>query len=492
MNRRETALHHTVAYTTIRRPGASEKRIYVLYILDDEHCVPVAMLPLVEYVLEYGRTRSLAWQRELTRAVGLLIDFLQAKVEHFRSMKSRPHVLADFADALVDGTIDQAGDDQSRLFWEPKSIARATLLLNAVTDFSDWLVNRYVATALNPWKTANLAEQIAYWRRFEKRRAHALLRHTMSSVTHESRAKLARTVQVKRKAAAVLPGAPPKTFPDVRMQDLILTGFALRGKSVSLPWHDQINVRDAMITILLHGGGLRESEPFHLFVSDVAIDPRNPNSALVRLYHPEQGAAPDDFIDPVTIKRIAGDREHYLKSKWNLEPRNLIHGRFHAGWKDLQLTDQRGRYALVHWFPSFWGEVFLQLFKIYITKHRSRHCTHPYLFVSQKDSVAGDPYTIDSFRQAHAKAVRKIGLEPSKEFGTTPHGHRHAFGQALVNAGVDQKVVQHALHHKSIESQTPYTLPTAEQVANTLKEAESRLRKVTGHAIAESLIDVTS
>jgi hypothetical protein len=111
-------------------------------------------------------------------------------------MKSRPHVLAAFADALVDGTIDQVGDDQSRLFWEPKSIARATVILNAVIDFSDWLVNRYGATALNPWKAANLAEQIAYWRRFEKRRAHALLRHTMSSVAHESQERMGSGLQI--------------------------------------------------------------------------------------------------------------------------------------------------------------------------------------------------------------------------------------------------------------------------------------------------------
>lgn len=488
--RRETARYHTVVHTLIRRAGRSDARIYVLYLLTEDAAAPMAMLPLVEYVLEHGRTRSLAWQRELARAVGLFVDFLQANFEHFRGMDSRPQVLAAFADALVGGTVDRTGDDTSRLFWEPKSIARSTVVLNSVTTFSDWLVDRYAAIALNPWKTANLAEQIAYWRRFEKRRANALLMHTMSRDAYASSATQVRTVQIKRKAAAVTPGTPPKTFPDARMQDLILTGFALRGKPASLPWYERINVRDAMITILLHGGGLRESEPFHLFVSDVAIDPRNPNNTLVRLYHPEQGSAPNDFVDPISGKHIPGDRESYLRTKWNLDPRNLTHGRFHAGWKDLQLTDQRGKYALVHWFPSYWGEVFLQLFKIYITKFRSRHCHHPYLFVSHKDSVAGDPYTIDSYRQAHAKAVRRIGLEPSKEFGTTPHGHRHAFGQALVNAGVEQKVVQHALHHKSIESQTPYTLPSAVQVAAALKEAEGRLRNADGKVAGDQAVNL--
>jgi hypothetical protein len=361
------------------------------------------------------------------------------------------------------------------LYWEPKSIARATVVLNAVTGFSDWLVNRYAATALNPWRAASFAEQIAYWRRFDKRRANALLSHTMNRDDHIDAAKRARAVQIRRKVPRAHASAP-KTFPDASFSDLITKGFTLPGKSSSLPWHERINVRDAMITILLHGGGLRESEPFHLYVSDVALDPLNSNRALVRLFHPEQGAAPDDFLDPISGKRLQGDRETYLRTKWRLEPRNLLHGRFHAGWKDLQLTDQKAKYALVHWFPGFWGEVFLFLFRIYIAKFRSRHYPHPYLFVSHKDSVAGDPYTIDSYRQAHAKAVKRIGLPVGKDYGTTPHGHRHAYGQSMVNAGVEQKIVQHALHHKSIESQTPYTIPTPDTVDRTLEAAEARLR----------------
>jgi integrase len=474
--RRETARYHTVTYTLIRRSGRIDVRIYVLYLLLPGATAPVAMLQLVEYILEYGRTRSLAWQRELTRAVGLMVDFLQANACHFKDTEHRPHVLAAFADALVGGTINQEGEDLSGLYWEPKSIARSTVILNAVTAFSDWLVNRYATTALNPWKTASMAEQIAYWRRFEKRRAHALLRHTMDRADHVAAAQRARTVQIQRKSVSVRQGSSPKTFPDSRISDLITSGFAMPGKSDSLPWYERINVRDAMITILLHGGGLRESEPFHLYVTDVAVDPRNPNSALVRLFHPEQGSAPDDFIDPISGKRIQGDRETYLRTKWHLEPRNLTHGRFHAGWKDLQLTDQREKYALVHWFPSFWGEVFLFLFRIYLTRFRSRHYPHPYIFVSHKEGVAGDMYTIDSYRQAHAKAVKRVGLEVGKEHGTTPHGHRHAYGQSLVNAGVDQKLVQHAMHHKSIESQAPYTIPSLDLVSNTLKVAEEKLR----------------
>ncbi|OUL68171.1 gamma-mobile-trio recombinase GmtY [Paraburkholderia hospita] len=474
--RREYARYHTVVHTVVRRAGRPEIRIYVLYLCAEVTAKPAPMLSLVEYVIEHGRTRSLAWQRDVARAVGLLVDFLHANAEHFRSEPSRPQVLAAFADALVGGTIDMGGSDPSGLYWEPKSVSRARVILNAATAFSDWLVSRYDTTALNPSRSASVAEQIAYWRRFEKRRAHALLSHTMNRSDHVDAAKRARTVQILRKTA-VAHGSAPKTFPDTAMADLITKGFALPGKDLFLPWYERINVRDAMITILLHGGGLRESEPFHLYVTDVAIDPLAPTRAMVRLFHPEQGIAPPDFLDPVTKKKLHGDREIYLRTKWQLEPRTLLHGRFHAGWKDLQLTDQSEKYALVHWFPGFWGEVFLFLFRIYITRYRSRRYAHPYLFVSHKDMVAGDPYTIDSFRQAHAKAVRRIGLAVGKDLGTTPHGHRHAYGQSLVSAGIDQKSVQYALHHKAIESQAPYTMPTPVAIDSALSAAESRLRQ---------------
>lgn len=483
--RKETARFHTVAHTLIRKPGLPDRRAYVLYVLEGDDYRPQALLPLVEYTLEQGRSRSTAWQRELARAVGLFIDFLRANQAIFRQQHDRPLVLAAFAEALVGGTIDRDTNDPSGLYWEPKSLSRATLLLNAVTAFSDWLVNRYDTTPLNPWKSASVAEQIAYWRRFDKRRVHALLSHTYGCEEAVERSKLARMVVVQRKSISH-DVTPAKCFPMDQVWPLLTEGLTVPGKSKARHLHERMNIRDILITILLHGGGLRESEPFHLYVSDVAIDPHNPKSALVRLYHPERGTAPDDYIDPISGKVINADREEYLRVKWGLQPRNLEVGRFHAGWKNLKLSNGRENYAMVHWFPSYWGEVFLSLFKVYITKQRSRHCAHPYLFVSLKDTVAGEAYTVNSYRQAHAKAVKRIGLLPAKGFGTTPHGHRHAYAQQLTDAGLGTEVIQAALHHKSPESQRVYKEPPTEKVNAALRAASTNLKPSTDFSFVES------
>jgi len=473
--RREVGRHHAVIFTLIRNPGAPDRRMHVLYLLDPA-APPKPLAMLAEYMVDVGRARVLSWQRDTARAVGLLVDFLVANTAKLRS-ETNPKVLAKFAEALVGGTLDLNGDDPSGLFWEPKTVSRARNLLRAITAFSDWAENRYGTRPLNPWRGASISEQIAFWRRRDKRNANSLLGYASDRSDNQARAQTRRVVAIQRKITTAI-GQDVKFFPSDRFWDLLFEGFSIRGKQRSPLPYERLSLKDILITILLHGGGLRESEPFHLYVSDVGVDPQNPESAVVRLYHPEQGAAPADYVDPLTGKHIRGDREEYLRARWQMQPRNLVEGRFKAGWKDLHLFDQREKYALVHWFPSEWGELFLFFFRLYIIHCRSRHSQHPFLFVSQKAGFEGAPYTIDSYRQAHATAVRRIGLFPTKSAGTTPHGHRHAYGQRLADARTDELTIQRVMHHKSPASQSVYTEAPAAKIAEALAIAQQRLAGV--------------
>ena len=473
--RREISRHHTVIFTLVRNPGAPHRRLHVLYLLQPAS-PPRPLVSLIDYVVDVGRARALAWQRHTARAVGLFVDFLIANTGRLKE-QSNPKVFALFAEALIGGTLDLDGGDPCGLFWEPKTVSCARQLLGAVTAFSDWLGNRYGARPLNPTREATIAEQIGYWRGLDKRKPHALLGYATYRSDHQARAQIVRTVGIQRTQATAI-GQEVKAFPSERIFDLLFTGFATRSKQGSSLTHESLNLKDILITILLHGGGLRESEPFHLFVSDVGVDPLNPNSAIVRLYHPEQGAAPADYADALSGRHISGDREEYLRVRWKMRPRTLTEGRFKAGWKDLHLFDQREKYALVHWFAPAWGELFLTLFKPYIIHCRSRHCQHPFLFVSQRADFDGAPYTVDSYRQAHAVAVRRIGLSPAKALGTTPHAHRHAYGRRLADAGVDQLTIQRVMHHKSPASQVVYTEPPAAAIAAALAAAHSRLHGI--------------
>lgn len=484
--RKEIAKYHTVVFTLVKKPGVPPRRMNVLYLLAEEG--PQPLLPFVDYVIETGHGSSLSWQRTAARSIGLFIDFLTANAETLRTSGHLPKPLALFAEALAYGTIDIEGKDTSGLFWEPKNRNVVRLTLNTVNEFGDWLANRFGMARINPWRNSTVAEQIAFWRANDQRRGHQLLGYTNSAATLRHRAATARSVVVAGNDSTFTLQAP-KIFPRDRFGDLLFKGFIRPDKQHETDIHERLNIRNCLISILLHGGGLRESEPFHLYVSDVSINPRNPNGALVKLFHPVDGRAPADFVDPISSNQIVGTREQYLRQKYQLEPRNLVAGRFRAGWKRLLLSNTRDRCAYVYWFPEFWGEVFLSLFRIYITKCRSRHSRHPFLFVSEKEDVEGEPYSISSFRQAHARAVERIGLAPLKENGTTPHGHRHACGQNLADAGIDPLIIREVLHHTNLHSQEIYTAAPSAKVIQALAVAEKTLHeKLLAQGVAEALV----
>ena len=96
---------------------------------------------------------------------------------------------------------------------------------------------------------------------------------------------------------------------------------------------------------------------------------------------------------------------------------------------------------------------------------------HPFAFVSHSPQYKGEMMPLRTQRESHEKAVVSIGLVVGKNYGTSAHGHRHAYGQRLKNADIDNKIKQVAMHHKSIESQKVYTEPTVADVTASLNNA---------------------
>lgn len=78
-------------------------------------------------------------------------------------------------------------------------------------------------------------------------------------------------------------------------------------------------------------------------------------------------------------------------------------------------------------------------------------------------------------RESHEKAVEKIDLLFGKKYGTTPHGHRHAYGQRLKKANISNRNIQITMHHKSMMSQEVYTEPTVAEVTASLNNATASL-----------------
>lgn len=449
--------------------GASVE-IPVLLLADGERTR--VLEPLVDYLLANAHARSWSWMRKVCQAVGLLLDYIEVNQSSFE----RPQALFDaFAKRVYSGTIGEDGRDPSGLYWLPRRSETARQLLSVLSDFSDAMHSQLGTTQLNPWRNATSYEQRLRWAAFVNKSERSFLGHLDTKATASEAAKTARNTRLRRTPLG--DSAKTKAFPDARLEELLFQGFLVPGRQQNQDVVERYDWRGICLTLLLNGGGLRDCEPFHLWVHDVTADPQDPSVALVRVFHPEDGAAPRDFRGP--NGRHMPNREAYLAAKHpGYGPRNRATGNYHAGWKNPKLSDASQKYLHVHWFPRDMGRLFLQAWKLYMYQRLQARIgahKHPFLFVSFRGDQRGEPYTIDAFRDAHARAIKRIGLEPSKMNGTTEHGHRHAYGQRISSTAPGERVVQAGLHHRSAESQAVYTEPSIERVTRVLSEVTDSL-----------------
>lgn len=461
--------HVKVLSKTIRDNTGLINKLPVLLVEQGGEVTP--LWSLHEYFVK-NKVNSNSRRIKLIQIVGLLLDYMDSNANYF----STPlEFFNSFTEAIYSGTINEEGYDPSGLYWLPKRVYHGRDLLGLLSEYSDWMHTEYGTLPLNPWRKATKYEERLNWAAQINKSHKSFLGHLDSTLKMSETARRARSVMLRRAPSS--DGSPPKIFPEDKIHNLLWEGFKVRDKENRLNFLEKYNWRDIAITILLHGGGLRESEPFHIWVQDVMPDPYDSKLALVRVYHPSEGSAPKDLKMP-TNGRYITNREAYLKIKYGLLPRNKLTGDLrYAGWKNPKMSDGQQNYMQVHWFPSQWGYLFMQVWKMYMAQRIREKIldTHPFLFVSFKDKQKGELYTMESYKQSHKRAVKKIGLTVGKMLGTTAHGHRHAYGQRVENANLDHKVIQAGMHHKSIDSQSVYTEPTIDRVTRALATASEAL-----------------
>jgi site-specific recombinase XerD len=305
---------------------------------------------------------------------------------------------------------------------------------------------------------------------YQYRRNIAFLGHTWNpNISIQSSDFLRRNVLPK-----TLPSHEPE-FDDSYFEALLFRGFKVRG---------QYDYRNMLITLLLHGGGLRVSEAFHLYISDVQPHWENPNIAFVCVHHPSLGLAPNNWLDPITGKN--GSRQRYLAHEFGLSPRSSVLDRTEAGWKEPMLD--RKWYMQVWWLPpEYYGHIFMSIWKCYMEQIANITRSHPYAFINTHRNP-GDIYTMKSYFKAYYAAIERIGLIPSKKNGTTPHGGRHAYGRRAARANIHTRIIQRMMHHCSPNSQEVYTRPQNAEINNALKIAIVKLEENTLYNFTENFV----
>jgi len=417
------------------------------------------LLPLLDYCVSRQHDRSISWMKKLVQAVGLFLDYLDANPNEPQHW----HLYRNFAQKLYAGTFSlETGLDPSYLCWEVRDWKSSNSIQIQLTDFFNWLGQTNTsASLLNPRYEGSIYDKKLDYAAYIYRRNSAFLGHTWAV---NPRTEHLTSFLTRPKQRVATHCKEPPEFPSDRFEELLFKGFRVGGR---------YDYRGMLITLLLHGAGFRDSEPFHLYFADVHRDPMEPGSALVLIHHPEIGIAPDDWRDEKGRQK-RGTRRSYLTNKWGLLPRTVITGRRAAGWKNPKLDGDY--YMRAWWFEPAYGKLFLQIWERYIEQAVMIERNHPFAFVNLDREPVGGMYTIDTFRACHAAAVRRLNLPYGKLHGTTEHGHRHSYAQRLRRAGISEKLLQTFLHHKSIDSQAVYTTPTTSESLLALSQAHEHMR----------------
>lgn len=444
--------------------------------------LPVLLTPsgvvtqLLEYSLSRAGNRSLVWIGNQVRYVKLFLEYFARNPHEANSYR----LFMNFAQKLHVGTYDlNVGLDKSELCWRPRRSLDVQGIVTGLTDFFDYVVaNNANAVNPNPRYLGGRYEQMLDEAAYQHRREKAFLGHGWATNASSSQSSLAigRMVRV-RTSLSVEPGDTP-AFPEEKFLDLLLKGFKVGRR---------YDYRSMLITVLLHGAGFRASEPFHLYVTDVFPDPVDTTKAVVMIHHPAEGAAPKDWVNERGLP-MAGNRRAYLQEKYAMKPRQEIMGKLHAGWKGGRHERSfESYYFRAYWFHEMYAELFLKLWYKYLEERLPIKVNHPFAFINMYRGEVGNPYSLSKFSNAHAAAVERIGLEVSKALGTTPHGHRHAFGRRLQGAGFSAEQIRIFMHHSAIESQAVYTQPSLSEKLCALKDASAKLSALPVEHLADAI-----
>lgn len=404
----------------------------------------------LRYLYEYSH-KSNSWKKASTYALKLLMKY----AVKFEDLFDSPlYLLKSFADTLCAGTIDlETLQDESGLFWRPKKSSYVAKIIFHITSYAEFIArqNGFEENMTNPVRKASTYEERMNLYAFYHKNKNVFLSHLNSTEKAKINAEKIRHINIKRESSVYSIGGDIKRFPSDSIDSFIYEGLRLD--------NGQHDYKSMAMVMLMHYGGLRVSELFHLFINDIVVAPELDDGILVRVYDPVYGEPPDNFFST---------RLEYLNINFGLMPRNKMYGKLEAGWKNPLLTDKR-RFFEVYFSSSERAREFKSIWINYLKLqyiNPSIGKAHPYLFVNSY----GNPETIANFRKLYVNGLEKIGLQSKKNLGTTFHGHRHSYGYRLAEMGLSQVEIQKCLHHRHPESCLVYLSPNDDDIRIKMKK----------------------
>ncbi|EIJ0973488.1 TPA: tyrosine-type recombinase/integrase [Vibrio parahaemolyticus] len=441
------------------------------------------MWSLVRYFLAYP-SKSDTWMRDTARAIGLFYDYCTA---YQNSNSDRRTQLRNFMSSLENGTIGvECQTDPTALYWAPTGITKAKRLRSRLIAFINWveeeeLLSKGISTFKAPMKTHE-KQTLSLMKTARKIIKLSPMEHTKDPnvvAQHLSSAQTAFGHEFEDDPKDYInDNSETKSFPIELISPLLQYGF-VKNPLATDPFERE-DITAKMITLLLSFGGLRKSEPLHLWFNDII--PTAEFKCQARLYHPRMAKT-----------NLIGERDKtrdmYLRER-TLRPRHdkANSKSLKAGWKKLAV-DKSSYHADIFWLHPSAEAMFTSLYNLYLsyrselmeTYIKEQGHDHPFLFVSTGvdhrtgESYIGAPYSISQFDKSYEKALqrleRHLGLKipRGRESAINPHSLRHFFTQALEDMGVSPKMIQKCLRHRTIGSQDIYKGISSQRIRETLE-----------------------
>jgi len=284
---------------------------------------------------------------------------------------------------------------------------------------------------------------------------------------------------------------PVKKFRIDHVWPLILEGTRDTRVKTGLPYHEQYNVRDQLIFMLILFGGIRVGALCNLLLFDVIPTRDRDKHLRVRLAHPENGA--DTRL--VKGKQQKCTRKEFLWEQYNLNPRSLESGKNFAGNKYLKYDDTNNWDTfLIFACSAQASEHMSNVYLRYVTYIRPQliikaEKNHPYFFVNDD----GSPIKTRNVRDQWQRSCKKIGLSGLQADGQSPHSGRHFVLNFIKNdlKLKTQEVMEFAKHADPL-SQQVYTAQTADEIQIKITQAINNIHQGNVSADRIALIETFS
>ncbi|UWP88445.1 site-specific integrase [Aliiroseovarius crassostreae] len=484
--------HFVLLHHVDREPNSV---IPILWLFSDGE--PRVFHPLLDYFKDNPGHR-LDWKRKAARSVGLFYDFcLSFQFDNTNSIRNiHSAALHAFIEAIQKGTIPKEGVDNSGLYWAPMSANSVAVTARHIDQFVEYACDKlrdlhkdHPLKALYREFSAppsNQAEMVGFLIASKSNSSRSFLQHLKNNeVSAKGLHRASRRNLGYEQPVSGLRSA--KHMDPSLIAKMLEVGFVKNENAVSI--YEKEDVTAKMIFLLLVGGGLRQSEPLHMWFNDFAFPLLDGNERCIPLLrHPSQAET--------YIMGESCSRREYLGHR-GLVPRYEAGSKaLWVGWKNLPM-DQRTAQTEVFFIHQGLEYLFASYFRTYLNfrrelvhaRIRRGESDHPFLFVSKGEdrssasSCIGNPYSLSAFKRAWTRALDRVEkaygevVPRGKIYGTTPHGLRHFYGKTLLSAGAPQKAIQRAMHHRHILSQSVYTEPEWQEVNEALNRARSNARK---------------